>query len=300
MRRLALVLLLALAPAASWAGNVTLEGSLTQGGIVRGQTDPGARVTLDGHPVRVAPDGHFVFGFGRDAGKSARLDVAFRDGAKVRRVLAIAPRIWDIRRLEGLPQDQVSPPPELLERIGRENAEAASARTIDSDLVFFEGRFIWPVVGRISGVFGSQSILNGQPRAPHGGVDIAAPPGTPVVAPEGGTVTLAEPDFYLTGGTIIIDHGYGLSTVYFHLSRLDVRVGQKVAQGEVIGAVGQTGRATGPHLHWGVNWYQVRLDPALLAGKMPEAESGAASPASADAARTTAPAAPGSNVPASR
>jgi peptidase M23-like protein len=299
VRRLALVLLLALAPGVSWAGTVSLDGALTQGGIVRGTTEPGARVALDGAKVRVAPDGHFVFGFGRDAPGRVRLDIAFRDGSILRRELVVAPRTWDVRRLEGLPPAQVSPPPELLERIGRENAEAAKVRTIDSDLVFFEGRFLWPVVGRISGVFGSQSILNGQPRAPHGGVDIAAPPGTPVRAPEGGTVTLAEPDFYLTGGTIIIDHGYGLSTVYFHLSRLDVHVGQKVAQGDVIGAVGQTGRATGPHLHWGVNWYQVRLDPALLAGPMPEVDSGAANPASADAARTTAPAAPAPSAPAS-
>jgi murein DD-endopeptidase MepM/ murein hydrolase activator NlpD len=299
VKRLAFVLLFALLPGPALAGTLALHGAITQGGLVRGQTEPGARVALDGNPVRIAPDGHFIFGFGRDAPKTARLDIVFRDGTALHRVLAVVPRRYDIRRIDNLPQDEVTPPPEILARVEREDAQAEKARTVNSNLLFFESRFLWPVVGRISGVYGSQSILDGQKRAPHMGVDIAAPPGTPVRAPAGGTVTLAAPDFFLTGGTVMIDHGYGLSTVYFHLSRLDVHVGQKVAQGEVIGAVGATGRATGPHLHWGVNWYQLRLDPALLAGPMPALEPGAANPASADAARATAPAAPVSSAPAS-
>ncbi len=253
------------------AGSLSLDGPLEQGGLVRGAVTPGAAVSLDGKKLRVAPDGHFIFGFGRDAPAQASLDIVYRDGGKEHRDLAVAARLYETRNITGLPEEQVSPGPELLERIKRENGEAAAARTIDSNLLFFEARFIWPVTGPISGVYGSQTFLNGQPRAPHMGVDIAAPPGTPIKAPAAGVVTLAEKGFFMTGGTVMIDHGYGLSTVYFHMSRLNVKLGQKVAQGQVIGLVGATGRATGPHLHWGLNWYQLRLDPALVVGPMPDA-----------------------------
>ena len=285
MRRF-LFALVAVLPIAvpAYAGTLTLDGPIEQGGLIRGKVDPGASVSLDGAPVRVAPDGHFILGFGRDAPDHAALDVVYRDGSKEHRDLSVTARQYDTRNITGLPEDQVSPGPELLDRIKRENGEAAAARNIDSNLLFFETRFIWPVTGPISGVYGSQTILNGQPRAPHMGVDIAASPGTPIKAPAAGTVTLAEKDFFMTGGTVMIDHGYGLSTVYFHMSRLDVRLGQKVAQGQIIGAVGATGRATGPHLHWGLNWYQLRLDPALVVGPMP-----VSSPASDGAAKTTAP-----------
>ncbi|HXM85299.1 MAG TPA: M23 family metallopeptidase [Stellaceae bacterium] len=285
MRRF-LFALVAVLPIAvpAYAGTLTLDGPIEQGGLIRGKVDPGASVSLDGAPVRVAPDGHFILGFARDAPDHAALDVVYRDGSKEHRDLSVTARQYDTRNITGLPEDQVSPGPELLDRIKRENGEAAAARNIDSNLLFFETRFIWPVTGPISGVYGSQTILNGQPRAPHMGVDIAAPPGTPIKAPAAGTVTLAEKDFFMTGGTVMIDHGYGLSTVYFHMSRLDVRLGQKVAQGQIIGAVGATGRATGPHLHWGLNWYQLRLDPALVVGPMP-----VSSPASDGAAKTTAP-----------
>ena len=285
MRRF-LFALVAVLPIAvpAYAGTLSLDGPIEQGGLIRGKVDPGASVSLDGAPVRVAPDGHFILGFGRDAPDHAALDVVYRDGSKDHRDLSVTARQYDTRNITGLPEDQVSPGPELLDRIKRENGEAAAARNIDSNLLFFETRFIWPVTGPISGVYGSQTILNGQPRAPHMGVDIAAPPGTPIKAPAAGTVTLAEKDFFMTGGTVMIDHGYGLSTVYFHMSRLDVRLGQKVAQGQIIGAVGATGRATGPHLHWGLNWYQLRLDPALVVGPMP-----VSSPASDGAAKTTAP-----------
>jgi murein DD-endopeptidase MepM/ murein hydrolase activator NlpD len=262
----AAILLLA-APALG--GTLSLDGTLEQGGLIRGTVSPGATVNLDGKALRVAPDGHFIFGFGRDAPAQAALDVVYRDGSKEHRDLAVAARQYDTRNITGLPEDQVSPGPDLLERIKRENGEAAAARAIDSNLLFFEARFIWPVTGPISGVYGSQTILNGEPRAPHMGVDIAAPAGTPIKAPAAGIVTLAEKGFFMTGGTVMIDHGYGLSTVYFHMSRLEVRRGEKVAQGQIIGAVGSTGRATGPHLHWGLNWYQLRLDPALVVGPMP-------------------------------
>jgi exodeoxyribonuclease VII large subunit len=265
---LALLFALGLAGGAS-AGTLTLDGTPEQGGLIRGKTDPDAEVSLDGKKVRVAPDGNFIFGFGRDAPATAVLDVVFADGSRAHRDLAVAPRTWDIRRVDGLPPETVTPDPVLIARINREAAEVAAARATDSDALFFEMKPRWPVLGPISGIFGSQSILNGQPRAPHFGVDVAAPPGSPVVAVMSGTVTLAEKDFFLTGGTIIIDHGYGLSTNYNHLSKVAVHVGQNVAAGEVIGAVGATGRVTGPHLDWRVNWYQVRLDPERVVGPMP-------------------------------
>ncbi len=265
---LALLLLLGLAGTAE-AGTLTLDGTPEQGGLIRGKTDPGAQVTLDGAKLRVAPDGNFIFGFGRDAPAKAALDVVFADGTHTHRDLAIAPRQWDIRRVDGLPQETVTPDPVLIARIHREAEEVTQARATDSDALFFEMKPRWPALGPISGVYGSQSILNGEPRAPHFGVDVAAPPGTPVVAVMSGTVTLAEKDFFLTGGTIIIDHGYGLSTNYNHLSKVAVHVGQKVTEGEMIGAIGATGRVTGPHLDWRVNWYQVRLDPARVVGPMP-------------------------------
>jgi exodeoxyribonuclease VII large subunit len=265
---LALLLALGISGNAN-AGTLALDGAPEQGGLVRGKVDPGAQVTLDGKALRVAPDGKFIFGFGRDAPAKAVLDVAFADGSRTHRDLAVAPRQWDIRRLEGLPPEQVTPDPVLVARINRETQKATEARATDSDALFFETPLLWPAHGRISGVYGSQSILNGAPRAPHYGVDVAAPPGSPVIAAASGTVTLAEPDFFLTGKTIIIDHGYGLSTTYMHLSSLAVRVGDKVAARDVIGAVGATGRVTGPHLDWRVNWYQVRLDPQRVAGPMP-------------------------------
>lgn len=280
------------------AGSLDLTGAAEQGGLVRGQTEPDARVTLDGRAVRVAPDGRFIFGFGRDAPAHAALDLAFADGTKLHRELDVKPRQWDIRRIDGLPARQVTPDPEMAARIRRDKEEVDRARAIDSDALFFETALQWPALGPISGIYGSQSILNGEPRQPHYGVDVAAPPGTPVAAAAPGTVSLAERDLYLTGGTIIIDHGYGLSTTYMHLSSVDVAAGQAVAAGQSIGKVGATGRVTGPHLDWRVNWYEVRLDPMLVAGPMPPVP---VNPASADAAsRTIAPAPPEPSAPPSR
>jgi len=268
---LAIGLLFALAQPAN-AGSLSLDGAAEQGGLMRGTVDPGARVALDGKPVRVAPDGRFIFGFGRDAATKAALDVTFADGSKAHRDLGIAARHWDVRRIDGLPEDKVTPDAASLERIHRESLEVATALGTNSDALFFAGRPQWPVIGPISGVYGSQSVLNGEPRAPHLGVDIAAPAGTLVRATLPGTVTLAESDLYLTGGTVIIDHGYGLSSTYVHLATLAVKLGQHVGQSETIGTVGDTGRATRPNLHWGMSWYEVRLDPAAVAGPMPKAE----------------------------
>jgi murein DD-endopeptidase MepM/ murein hydrolase activator NlpD len=263
-------ILVALIAVPCWAGTLTLEGEVEQGGLVRGKTDPGAHVILDGRAVRVAPDGGFIFGFGRDAPDHAALDITFADGSREHRDLAVQARHYDVQRINGLPEQQVSPDAATLERIKREGAVIARARAADTDLLFFEEPLHWPATGPISGVYGSQRILNGEPRAPHGGVDVAAARGSPVAAAAAGTVTLAEHDLFYTGGTVIIDHGYGLATTYQHMDSVDVMVGQHVAAGERIGAVGATGRVTGPHLHWSLNWYEVRLDPQLVAGPMPE------------------------------
>lgn len=289
MRRLAMAAVLCFVATAAWAANLTLDGTLTQGALIRGFAGPGARVTLDGKPVRVAPDGHFIFGFGRDAPPHASLDVTFRNGSHLHRTLAIVPRRYDVRRINNLPPAEVTPPPETLVRIKQEAAEIDRAFARQSDSVAFETPLQWPVTGIITGVYGSQTFLNGQPRQPHLGIDITAPAGTPVKAAAAGAVTLAETGLYFTGGTVIIDHGYGLSTLYIHLQNIAVRPGDRVTQGQIIGELGATGRATGPNLHWGLVWRAVRLDPALAAGPMPQSEP--ASPATAGAARTIAPAA---------
>jgi murein DD-endopeptidase MepM/ murein hydrolase activator NlpD len=249
---------------------LTLDGPLEQGALLRGAAEPGTRVSFDGHPVRVAPDGHFILGLSRDAPAEAVLSLTDASGATEQRTLKIEQRQYDIQRINGLPPEQVTPNPQLLERIKAEAAEIRAAHAVESNRLDFESPLIWPVTGTITGIYGSQRILNGEPRSPHLGVDIAAPAGTPIKASAGGTVTLSERDLYFTGGTVVIDHGYGLSTVYVHLERIDAHVGDKVAQGQTIGLLGATGRATGPNLHWGVNWYNTALDPQLVAGPMPQ------------------------------
>lgn len=262
-----LILLLAGVPAA--AGEVGLEGPLIQGGLVQGLVPPGTEVRLDDRRVRVSAGGLFVIGFGRDAQPRARLEIRYADGTAERRVLEIAQRLYVTERIDGLPANMVSPSAEELARIRKEAAWITTARRRDSPTPWFAAGFIWPVLGRITGVFGSARILNGEPRRPHFGVDIKAPPGTPVAAPGSGVVALAEPDLFFTGGTVMIDHGHGLTSVLSHMMRIDVTVGQEVRQGDVVGTLGSSGRATGPHLDWRLNWFERRLDPALVAGPMP-------------------------------
>ena len=289
MTRIAVAAALCVIATTAYAGDLRLDGTLTQGALLRGFAGPGARVTLDSKPLRVAPDGHFIFGFGRDAPPHASLDVVFRDGSRLHRVLEVAQRHYGVRRIENLPPAEVTPPPETLARIKRETAEIDQAFAQQSDSVAFETPLEWPVTGTITGVFGNETFLNGQPRQPHLGVDITAPAGTPIKAADAGVVSLAEQGMFFTGGTVIIDHGYGLSTLYVHLRNLAVRVGDRVTRGQIIGELGETGRATGPNLHWGLVWQGVRLDPALAVGPMPQPN--AANPATAGAARTTVPAA---------
>lgn len=269
LQALALVLL-ALSSARAAEPLLSLEGELRQSALILGQAPSGAKVTLDGRPLRVAADGRFVFGFGRDHGGTATLSVSAPDGRSEQRVLKIAKRDYLIQRIDNLPPAMVTPPAETLERIRREQALLNATRKVDTPQTWFAEGFRWPVVGPISGVFGSQRILNGEPRAPHLGVDVAAPTGTPIAAPVAGVVLLAETDLYYTGGTIVLDHGHGVTSIYMHLSKLKAAVKQEVKAGDIIGEVGATGRVTGPHLHWGLYWFDRSVDPQPLPGEMPK------------------------------
>jgi murein DD-endopeptidase MepM/ murein hydrolase activator NlpD len=236
------------------------DRGLAQGGFVLGQTAPGTRLALDGRAVRVATDGAFAFGFGRDHGASSTLAITHPDRRVEERRLAIARRQWQEQRISGLPPEQVTPDEATLQRILRERERLVAARAADTALTGFAQGFIAPASGRISGVFGSRRILNGQPRQPHYGLDFAVPTGTPLLAAAAGRVTLAD-SFHFFGELVVIDHGHGVNTLYAHLSRIDVREGQAVARGERIALSGATGRVTGPHLHFSLSWYQVWLDP---------------------------------------
>ena len=261
---LACLLLLSLGGRASAADDLRFDGTFAQGGLVIGHTEPGSRVAVDGRPVRVSPEGEFLVGFGRDAAPSVTLTVTPPSGAARTRTLAVARRNFPVQRIDGLPPKQVTPDPATLKRIQAEARLLDAAREADTALPLFRSGFVWPVKGRLSGVFGSQRILNGEPRAPHGGVDIAAPAGTPVAAAADGTVALVHEDMFYTGRTVVLDHGFGLSSVYAHMETILVRPGQRVAKGNPVGRVGASGRATGAHLHWGVSLFDIRLDPALL------------------------------------
>ncbi len=266
MRRVALLMLLGaavLAPMQASAA-IALKGAVEQGSLVVGRTEPGAKAVLDGETVQVSSTGLFAMGFDRDHGPTAKLVVTLPDGKVETKVLSVAPRVWEIQRIEHIAPALVTPPEEAMERIKKEVAEKAAARPRDTAEEWFAGRFIWPAKGIISGVFGSQRVYNGEPKNPHYGVDVAAPVGAEVIAPADGIVRLAEPDMYFEGGLVFIDHGQGVISFMMHMSRIDVKAGQHVHQGEAIGAVGKTGRATGPHLHWGMVWRSAHIDPSLL------------------------------------
>jgi murein DD-endopeptidase MepM/ murein hydrolase activator NlpD len=261
-----------LAASAAGADCPQFSGALQQGGFIWGEVAPGSVVTLDGEQLDVLPDGTTFAGFGRNAAATAELVVS---GAQAcQQTLQVAAREYNIQRVEGVPQKTVTPPPEQLARIRREASLVANARApslqrpeLIADVL---AGFTWPALGPISGVYGSQRFYNGEPRNPHYGVDVAAPQGTPVYAPAAGVVTLAEPDLYFSGGTVILDHGYRLSSTFLHMSEVSVQVGDELQTGDLIGAIGATGRATGPHLDWRMNWRQERIDPQLLAPPMPK------------------------------
>ncbi len=247
---------------------VTLRGDITPGSLVVGQTVPDARVNLGNRPLRVSPQGLFVFGFHREVHESVELVITMPDGQVKSLVLAPPSRVYKTQQIEGLPGKMVTPPKDLLDRISRERKMIRQAWKMDTPQTWFSEGFSWPLRGPITGVYGSRRILNGKPRQPHFGIDIAADEGTPVMAPAPGIVSLAERDLYYTGGTIIIDHGHGVSSTLMHLKKIIVKKGQRVARWQMVGTVGATGRVTGPHLDWRVNWFDQRCDPALLVPPM--------------------------------
>ena len=251
-------------PAHRDADAIVFPARVEQGSMVIGKVPPGSRVRYGQRMLRVTAYGSVVFGVGRDETGPLTVDIVHPDGTGSTETIEVDPRDWPIERIDGVPPATVNPPPAIAERIRREQAQVAAARTRDDDRVGFAQHFVWPVQGRVSGRFGNQRVYNGTPKSAHSGMDIAAARGTPVKAPAAGVVTFAAPDLYLTGGTLLIDHGHGISSNFLHLSRLDVQVGDRVEQGQVVGAVGATGRATGPHLHWGMNWFDVRIDPLLV------------------------------------
>ena len=239
---------------------IEFKGKFLQGHFIVGITNPSTKIIIDKKEVKVSKDGFFAFGIDRDR-KFDLTITKIQDGKKEKIVKKVLKRKYNIQRIDGLEESKVTPPESVYKRIKEENNKIGKARAINSDLPFFKNQFIMPVKGIISGVYGSQRILNGKPKWPHYGIDIAAKKGTMIKSSGSGTVTMAEDDLYYTGGTIIMDHGHGISTIYSHLESVMVSVGDKINQGDIIGTVGSTGRSTGPHLDFRVNWFQTRLDP---------------------------------------
>ena len=238
----------------------TFKGKFIQGSFILGNTESGSEVFIDKKKVKVTPDGYFAFGLGRD--RKNDIVITINEKKIVKKVLK---RKYKIQRIDGLEEKKVTPPEEVYERIKRENKWIGDARGINSDLAFFKNKFINPLENAIiTGVYGSQRILNGKPKWPHYGIDFAADKGTKIKAMLDGVVTLAEPDLFYTGGTLIFDHGHGISTLYMHMEKILVKIGEEVKQGDIIGTVGSTGRSTGAHLDVRLNWFNVRLDPATV------------------------------------
>lgn len=246
------------------AATAQLPETAAQGSLLFGRALGATHVRYGVRELRIDDQGRFVLGVGREQEGSIELRIEWPDGRATTSSVRIVDREFPLEKVNGVPEQTVNPSPEIAARMEREQARVNAARDRDDGRSDYADRFIWPVQGRISGVFGSQRIYNGTPKSPHSGLDIAAGQGTAVQAPAGGIVSFADRDLYLTGGTVLIDHGHGVSSNFLHLSRIDVKVGDRVEQGQVIGAVGATGRATGPHLHWGMNWFDVRVDPLLL------------------------------------
>ena len=240
------------------------KGKFIQGHFILGKTDPGSNVWVDDQKVRVTKDGFFVFGLGRDRKYDVTITLQKKD-KKEKIIKKVIKRKYKIQKIDGLPEKKVTPPKELYERIKKENKIIARARSVNSNLEFFKKKFINPLDKAIvTGVYGSQRVLNGKPRWPHYGVDFAAKEGTEIKAMLDGTATMVESDLFYTGGTLIFDHGHGISTLYMHMKNIYVEKGQKVKQGDIIGTVGSTGRSTGAHLDIRLNWFGIRLDPATV------------------------------------
>ena len=245
---------------------IILEGNFVQGGLVIGKVNKDLDVKFKEKVLRKTSDGSFVIGFGRDHPKEANL-YFFINQNWILKKLDIKQRKYKTQVINGLEKKMVTPPKSFWDRIKKENKVIKEVRSLDSNVDFIFQKFDWPTKGIISGVFGSQRILNGKPKRPHYGVDIAAPEGTDILAPTEAIVRMAEKDLYYTGGTVMLDHGHGVTSVYSHLSSINVKVGDKINKDQKIGEVGSTGRSTGPHLDWRINWFSERLDPALFIKK---------------------------------
>ncbi|MGV8941527.1 MAG: M23 family metallopeptidase [Lysobacter sp.] len=254
---------IAASEAPSAATQTVFPDSVPQGSLVIGKVPAGSQVRYAGRDLRVTSYGTVTFGVARDENGPVSVNVTRPDGHREARTITVTPRDWPIERVNGVPGKTVKPPAAIAARIAREQALVSAARARDDARTGFTETFSWPVRGRISGRFGNQRVYNGTPGSAHSGMDIAAANGTPVAAPASGVITFVG-DLYLTGGTVLLDHGHGISSNFLHLSRMDVKAGDRVEPGQVIGAVGATGRATGPHLHWGMNWLDVRIDPLLV------------------------------------
>ena len=243
---------------------IEFKGDFRQGSFILGKTSPDTKISIDDRNIRVSKDGYFAFGLDRDRKNDVIIKIK-QNGDSQEIIKKVFKRKYKIQRIDGLPPKQVTPPPEVYERIKKDNILIGKARSIDTPFDFFKKKFIYPIDKYIiTGVYGSQRILNGKPRRPHYGIDFHAPEGTPVKAMMDGEVTLAENDMYFTGGTIIFDHGHGISTLYMHMKDINVKIGQKIKQGQIVGTLGQSGRATGPHLDIRLNWFDVKLDPATI------------------------------------
>ncbi len=251
---------------------VTFSGEFTQGGMIVGQVDQASSIesiTVMGKEVLLTKDGRFVFGLGRNAAATVSVVIKQHAQSPVEVSTSVTQRKYNIQKIEGVAKKHVTPPKEVTSRIAAEAAKVRKARRINDDRLDFLSDFIWPLTGPITGVYGSQRFYNGVPRSPHYGIDIAAPTGTNVIAPASGVVTLAEPDLYYSGGTLILDHGHGVSSTFIHLHKVLVDVGARIDQGQVIAQVGASGRATGPHLDWRMNWFDQRIDPGVLMANTP-------------------------------
>ncbi|MFT6222013.1 MAG: murein DD-endopeptidase MepM/ murein hydrolase activator NlpD [Candidatus Endobugula sp.] len=260
------MLLLIISPLAA---AIEIETQWIQGGLILGKANPSSKIEFLGKKVRVNHLGDFVVGLGRDAKPSVKLIETTVSGEVTTHTFSVEQRAYNEQKITGVPKRTVNVSEAALPRIRKEVRAAKKSRKVNSDLQSFLEKFIWPARGIISGVYGSRRYYNGVPKRPHYGVDVAAPEGSPVIAPASGVITLVHENMYFSGGTIIMDHGHGVSSTFIHLHKSHVVVGDYVEQGQLIAEIGSTGRSTGPHLDWRMNWFDQRLDPQLLMSDLP-------------------------------